>query len=113
MSTDKELSKETIAAELLLIYKKIEELKIPLEDYKEKMRNLAEGDKLEIVVPDMGKVSVTQPRKETQKIIFEINNEKIEKNKVLKDMLLEKGVMKEVTVKTPAAKASVNIKTNV
>lgn len=107
------MEKERIATELLKIYKQIEELKKPLEDYKDTLRTLAKGDNLDIIVEELGKVTITKPRESTEKIVLELNTAKIDSNKELKKLLLEKGMISEAVVKSPPAKASVNIKPNV
>ena len=104
---------ERIATELLKIYKQIEDLKKPLEDYKDTLRTLAKGDNLDIIVEQLGKVTITKPRESTEKIVLELNTAKIDSNKELKKILLEKGMISEAVVKSPPAKASVNIKPNV
>ena len=107
------MEKERIATELLKIYKQIEDLKKPLEDYKDTLRTLAKGDNLDIIVEQLGKVTITKPRESTEKIVLELNTAKIDSNKELKKLLLEKGMISEAVVKSPPAKASVNIKPNV
>jgi len=101
------MEKERIATELLKIYKQIEDLKKPLEDYKDTLRSLAKGDNLDIIIEQLGKVTITKPRESTEKTVVELNVSKIDANKELKKLLSES------TVKSPAAKASVNIKPNV
>jgi hypothetical protein len=97
----------------LKIHKQIEDLKKPLEDYKDTLRTLAKGDNLDIIVEQLGKVTITKPRESTEKIVLELNTAKIDSNKELKKILLEKGMISEAVVKSPPAKASVNIKPNV
>jgi hypothetical protein len=104
---------ERVATELLKIYKQIEDLKKPLEDYKNTLRALANGDNLDIIIEQLGKVTITKPRESTEKIVLELNATKIDSNKELKKLLIEKGMISEAVVKSPPAKASVNIKPNV
>ena len=105
--------KEDIAREVLKIYKQIEDLKKPLEDYKDSLRTMANGEKIDIIIEQLGKVSITKPRDQSEKTIIEINESKINANKELKKVLLDKGIITEGIVKTQASKASVNIKPNV
>lgn len=107
------MKKEDIAKEVLKIYKQIEELQKPLEAYKEDLREIANGDNLDIIIEALGKVSITKPRDSVEKTVMEINETKINANKDLKKLLLEKGIVKEETIKTKPVKASVNIKPNV
>lgn len=105
--------KEDIAREVLKIYRQIEELKKPLEDYKDSLRTIANGETIDIIIEQLGKVSITKPRSSSEKTVIEINESKINSNKELKKVLLDKGIITEEIVKTQASKASVNIKPNV
>jgi hypothetical protein len=107
------MTKEEIAKEVLKIYKQIEDLKVPLEAYKDSLRDMANGQILDIVIDSLGKVSITKPRESVEKIILGLNESKINANKDLKKMLIDKGIITEETTKTSPAKASVNIKPNV
>jgi hypothetical protein len=105
--------KEDIAREVLKIYRQIEELKKPLENYKDSLRDIANGETIDIIIEQLGKVSITKPRAPSEKTVLEINETKINANKELKKILLDKGIITEEIVKTQASKASVNIKPNV
>lgn len=107
------MNKEEIAKEMLLLHKQIDELQKPLDEYKELLRKIANGDNLDIIIESLGRVIVTKPRESVEKTVFELNEQKINSNKEIKKLLIERGILTEESIKTKPAKASVNIKPNV
>lgn len=107
------MNKEDIAKEMLLLHRQINELQRPLEEYKELLRGLADGDNLDIIIESLGRVIVTKPRDSVEKTVLELNESKINSNKEIKRLLIDKGILTEELVKSKPAKASVTIKPNV
>lgn len=106
-------SREIVAAEALELQKKIDGLSKQLEEKKEELRDIANGNKIEIVIEGLGKVNVSSPREGSEKVILTFNEERLQKSPELKAKLIEAGVAKEEIKKIAAARASVTIKPNV
>lgn len=102
-----------IAAKALELQKQINSLATKLDAVKDELRELANGNKLKIVVEGSGVVDVSSPREGSEKIVLTFDEEKLKQIPDLKTKLLEKGVIKEVVSKVSAARASVSIKPNV
>lgn len=131
---------QQVARDAIQLHKELDELSDKLEEKKEQLRELADGDKLQVVVENFGKVEVTLPRAGSQKVEININEDVLDKIPAIRQKLVDAGVAKETiiidkdklfkaielkrkliekgiiteTVKTvSAAKASVKIKHNV
>jgi hypothetical protein len=102
-----------LAEEIIKLYDQIEVLKKPLEEKKDIFRTLAEGQTLEVPIEGFGKVAISKPREASTKTILELVKEKIDKNQELKNAMISKGILREIEQKTPAAKASITIKSNI
>jgi len=102
----------SLAKEMIELQNKIDEIKKPLDEKKDIFRTLAEGKTLDITVEGFGKVAISKPREESTKQIVEIIQEKVEKHPELRALMLSKGIIKEIIQRTPAAKASITIKSN-
>lgn len=103
---------QELAQKALELQQQIKPLVDQLDNIKENLRVLANSEKHEIVVPNLGTVTISSPRSSSQKVVLEVNLDKVEKSG-LKDKLIEKGILQQKTVMTKAAKASVSIKLNV
>jgi len=103
----------SLAKEMIELQIKIDELKKPLDDKKDIFRTLAEGQTLDIAVEGYGKVAISKPREESTKTIIEIVPDKVDKHPELRALMLAKGIIREVNQRTPAAKASITIKSNI
>ena len=98
---------------MIELQSKIDDLKKPLDEKKDIFRTLAEGQTLDIAVEGYGKVTISKPREESTKTIVEIVQDKVEKHPELRALMLTKGIIREVNQRTPAAKASITIKSNI
>ncbi len=106
-------TEETLATEALALKVQLEVLNKSLEDKKEELRQLANGEALEIEIKGQGVVRVTKPRAASQETIIVINEDKLDKAQDLREKLLQKGVLERKIKKSPPAKASVVIEPNV
>lgn len=106
-------SKEDLARGTLELFIQIEDLKKQLETRKDELRDLANGNKLEVSVQGLGLINVSTPRSGSEAIVLVFDEGQLNKIPELRAKLIEKGVAKEEIKKTPAAKASVTIKPNV
>jgi hypothetical protein len=104
---------QELASAALDLQTEMEELQTRLEAKKEELRDLANGQKLNIEVAGKGRVDVTEPRDGSEIVKFVIDEERVAQVTGLRAMLVEKGVAKEETKQVPPAKASVRIKPNV
>ena len=77
------------------------------------IRTWAEGQTLEVPIEGFGKVAISKPREASTKTVLELVKEKIDKNQELKNAMISKGILREIEQKTPAAKASITIKSNI
>lgn len=84
-----------------------------LEDKKEELRKVADGQTVEIIVKGEGKVNITAPRAGSQEKFLKVNMDLLQVNVELKKKLMEKNILTEETKVISAAKASVTIKPNV
>ncbi len=105
MAKSEKLMRE-VAANALTIKAQVDELTKGLDACKEQLRQLANGELLELVVEGKGKVLVTKPRDGSEKIVLEVNETKLNASKDLKAKLLEKGVLKQTIKTVGAAKAN-------
>lgn len=106
-------SREIVATQALELQKQINELANQLNDKKDELRDIANGNKIEITIEGLGKVNVSSPREGSEKVVLTFDEDRLKQIPELKAKLLEKGIAKEEIKKTPAAKASVTIKPNV
>lgn len=106
-------AREIIATQALNLQAQINELTSKLNDKKDELRDIANDNKMEIVVDGIGKVNVSTPRAGGERIVLTFDEKRLAQIPELKSKLIEKGVAKEEVKKIPAAKASVTIKPNV
>jgi hypothetical protein len=106
-------ARENHAKIALELFIQIQGLQQRLEAEKDAIRDLANGNKLEIVVAGLGKVNVTAPRAGSETTVLVFDEERLAENPTLRVKLLEKGIAKEEVKKTSPAKASVTVKPNV
>lgn len=102
-----------LATEALQLQIDVRQLTTQLEAKKDELRQYANGNKLEIVVADLGKVHISTPRQGSEKVVLVFDEERIRTVPELRQMMLDKGIAKEEIKKTPAARASVTIEPNV
>ncbi len=114
-----ENSEESLRSTTLAMAKKafelqslIESSSSELDKLRNSFRDLANGDKLEIVYDGLGTIAVTSPRKEKKSVVVALNEEFIANiaNKDLVAKLREKSVIIDKVVTTSGAKASVSFK---
>ncbi len=110
------VEQEQQAARVALeLSKQIAIMSASLDQQKAILRELADGQTLEVKVEGLGKVNVSKPKlgglKTGTKI--EINLDVLGKNQELKAKLIEKQLLMEVDVFSTPAAASVTIKPNV
>lgn len=105
--------REIVATQALELQKQIDHLSKQLEEKKEELRDIANGNKMELVIEGLGKVNVSTPREGSEKVILTVNEERLKKSPELKAKLIEVGIAKEEIKKTAPARASVTIKPNV
>lgn len=103
------LSIEDKAAAAIEIYKKIKNLEISLNEYKEFFREHANSEKFEMVIKNVGKLSVSKPTPMSEKVVLTVDMAKIEKSAELKAKLLSSGLLKEEKKSVGGAAASVRI----
>ena len=105
--------KDQVATEALELQRQVDKLLGELEAKKDELREIANGNKLEIVIEGLGKINVSTPREGSEKVILTVNEERLSKSPELKAKLIEAGVAKEELKKVAPARASVTIKPNV
>jgi hypothetical protein len=90
----------------------IESSSSELDKLRNSFRDLANGDKLEIVYDGLGTIAVTSPRKEKKSVVVALNEEFVANiaNRDLVAKLREKSVIIDKVVTTSGAKASVSFK---
>jgi len=88
----------TIATEALDLQIELNSITKTLDEKKERLRELANGQTLQVVVENLGKVNITAPRVGTQKVELNINEDKVQKIPELRDKLIEKGIAKQVLI---------------
>lgn len=108
-----ELVKVEIALSALTLQRQINGLMEQLDQKKEELREIANGNKLEIVVQNVGIVNVSTPRDGSEEVVLRIDEEKLKSSPDLKAKLISSGIAKEEIKKISPAKASVTIKPNV
>lgn len=104
---------EDVCIELIKLHKSIEDLKKPLEEQKDILRGLIDGETKEVSIDGYGKVLVSKPREKSEKEVLVLNEEKLNKSQELLKLLFSKDIIIKKTVVTSAAKASVTIKPNI
>jgi len=102
-----------LAESALNIQNQINKLNKELDAKKEELRTIANGNKMEIIVPEIGKVTVSSPRDGSERTVMVFNEERLKESPVLRKKLLDKNIIKEEIKKVSPAKASVSIKPNV
>lgn len=111
--TETQSHKEIVATQALELQKQINTLTTQLGEKKDELRDIANGNKLEIIIEDLGKVNISTPREGSEKVVLTFDEDKLRQIPELKAKLLEKGIAKEDIKHIAAAKASVTIKPNV
>lgn len=106
-------SREIVATQALELQKQIDGLTKQLNEKKEELRDIANGNKLEVTIEGLGKINVSTPRSGSEKVVLTFDEKRLAAIPELKSKLIEKGIAKEEIRKTPDAKASVTIKPNV
>lgn len=107
------MSNEELAKSAIELYSKISKLQKELDEKKDQLREASNGETTSIIVDGFGKVSISKPRKGSEKTILSIDEDVLSKVSGLKDTLIKKGVLKEEIKITPPARANVSISCNV
>lgn len=113
MTTTLEATEQEVARAALDLQARMNELKADLDARKQELRNLANGQKKEIVVEGLGKVNISAPFEGSETPILVFDEERLNKIPELRAKLIDKGVAKEDVKKVPATAAKVTIKPNV
>ena len=113
MSATIEATEQEIARAALTLQAQINQFTEQLKTRKEELRNLANGQKKEIVVEGVGKVNISAPFAGSETPILVFDEERLNQSPDLRKKLIEKGVAKEDIKKVPASAAKVTIKPNV
>lgn len=102
-----------IARDAILLQVEFNKIQMRLDSYKQRLRDLANGNSKEIVVEGVGKINISVPfaGKTTPVLIFD--EEKLNKVPELRAKLINHGVAKESIKTVPASQAKVTIKPNV
>jgi hypothetical protein len=87
-----------IATEALNLQIELNALTDVLDNKKEELRKLADDKVMHIVVPGLGKIDITVPRVGKLKVELDLNEEKLKQVPALRQLLLDKGIAKEVLV---------------
>ena len=106
-------TEQKLAQKALDVQTHINILNVEMKNSKEELRELANGQKKEIIVEGVGKINISAPfaGKETPILVF--NEEKLNESPELRAKLIQKGVATEDVKKVPATAAKVTIKPNV
>ena len=89
---------KTIATEALNLQIELNALTTVLDNKKEELRKLANDKVMHIVVPGLGKIDITVPRVGKLKVELDLNEEKLQQVPALRQLLIDKGIAKEVLV---------------
>jgi len=113
MASSLEATEQEVARSTLDIQARMNGLKTELEAKKLELRELANGQKKEIIVDGVGKINISAPFGGSEKAILVFDEERLNQSPELRKKLIEKGVAKEDVKKVPASAAKVTIKPNV
>lgn len=104
-----------IVTKLLDLQQRYDIISGEIEQQKKEIRNIANGEKMEISIPGSGSVTVSKPRKGgvVTGVSLSIDEERLNSVPDLRHKLLEKGILKETEKISAPAAASVTIKLNV
>lgn len=111
--TTSTMTKDELARTALDLYIKIAKFEKELDGYKDELRSLANGNKLDIEISGLGSIIVGSPRVGSESIVLVFDESKLDKASELRAKLIAKGIAKEEVKKVSPAKASVTIKPNV
>lgn len=87
-----------IATEALNLQIELNALTTVLDNKKEELRKLANDKIMHLVVPGLGKIDITVPRVGKLKVELDLNEEKLKQVPALRQLLIDKGIAKEVLV---------------
>lgn len=107
------MNEQELASEAIELQTQIKELGERLDHTKAQLREVADGQKMEIRVPGKGIVNVTTPRDSSEKYELKINEDKLNTAPELKKKLIDKDIIYENFKTIPGASASVRIQVNV
>lgn len=82
-----------------------------LDEYKDKLRSMADGSNMKVEIPNKGVVSISKPRSGSSKEVMSINEKAISDELAAK--LIDKNIIIKETKITNPARASVSIKPNI
>lgn len=113
MTTEREKIEQDLARRAIDAQIAFNNAKDSLDALKEELREIANNDKIQIIVENHGTVSVSvpYPGKETTVLVFD--HDKLNQLPDIKKKLIEKGIAVEEIKKVPASSAKVTIKPNV
>ena len=113
MSATIEATEQEIARSALTLQAEINQATEQLKTRKEELRDLANGQKKEILVEGVGKINISAPFAGSETPVLIFDEERLNKSPEHRQKLIEKGVAKESVKKVPASAAKVTIKPNV
>lgn len=91
------------------IYRKIKNLNVELDEHKEFFREYAKGEKFEVLIKQLGKLTVSKPTTIAEKKVITVDLKKLEQSPELKAKLLASGLLKEEVKSASTTAAAVRI----
>ena len=107
------LTIEDIAKQALELDAEVAAITARLNAKKETLREMADGESMNLTVEGLGKVQISKPREAGSRVVTSLDEKRLAKVPGLKEALIAKKVIVVEDKVVPAAVASITLKRNV